>query len=180
MRNVTRLIVLSASMLSGACDAPAINKQPFERAALDEASITLAHLRCHEQELISDTASQSAEQLVTFAASGDCLVCGPHLAGLDTLRQRGQLPYAHLLVIYASEHDEPRLRRTLRAQIDMPPCFDHSGSLWQAVELGKTPVTALLVNGRIVDEDRSALDTDERRANYAERVMARGRAVPGQ
>jgi hypothetical protein len=175
---MTRLVVLSASMLAGACNAPANNEHSVGRASLDEASITLEHLRCGEPELLPETASTPARQLVTFAASGDCLVCGPHLAGLDTLRQRRQLPYAHRLVIYASAHDEPRMRRTLRAQIDAPPCFDHAGSLWQAVELGKTPVTVLLVNGRVMDEDRSALDTDERRASYAARVMARGRAVP--
>lgn len=178
MRRMACLAGLSAAMLAGACEHGAPEELPVSRASLQEASITLEHLPCHAHALASDADRDSTTQLVTFASSGDCLVCGPHLAGLDTLRQRQQLPFMHRLVIYASAHDEPRMRRTLRAQIDAPPCFDHTGSLWESVDLGKTPVTVLLVNGRVVDADRSALDTDAQRANYAARVSARGRAVP--
>lgn len=88
-------------------------------------------------------------QLVTLSTPGDCSTCVPHLAGLDSLAREESGPAANYLLVFAPGRSVPQVANMYASYAARDVCVDTMGNAWDALDVQKTPVTILLVSGRI-------------------------------
>lgn len=156
------LLVLAATTtwsLVGAChradDDMRLAVRPFSRATVAHGlrlgdQLAAKPLDC-EDSFPRTAAAARAFQIITFATMDDCSACLAHLAGLeaagkaDTVVSQNQF-----FVAWAAPAELRQARRAFRSATRRPVCFDVDGSYWSAANLSHTPVTAIIVNGRVL------------------------------
>ncbi len=111
--------------------------------------------------------------LITFVSSGDCLSCGTHAPGLEAVRKSGAIKAEFFTVAYASSQEQPAVLRSLNAMSTNPVCFDAEGFFWRAHDLTRTPVTLLVVAGKIRMVHDKSLDSPEQRRSFIQAVNGR-------
>ena len=112
-------------------------------------------------------------QLITFASAGDCLSCGTHAAGLDSIRLSGVLDADFFTVAYAPQPQQDEIRHALAFRSGNAVCFDPAGKYWSAHDLSRTPVTVLVIHGRIAYVHDKNLDADIARTEFVREVRNR-------
>jgi hypothetical protein len=106
-------------------------------------------------------------QLVTFSTPGDCSTCVPHLRGLADMASAGDGPRDNFIVVYAPGQEIPELTRQYGDVRDV--CVDRAGHAWEALPLERTPVTVLLLSGRVaLVTDRGLLSDSSKAAFLAD------------
>jgi len=99
-------------------------------------------------------------QLVTFATPYDCSSCAPHLAALDSLHAHGELPRNDVIVMWSPGSDLQREVAIVRKRTPRTVCVDPRGTLWDRHDLQHTPITMLLVDGRVTYMNDRMLGSD--------------------
>jgi len=97
-------------------------------------------------------------QLITFSTPYDCSACAPHLAALDSLRRHGLLPQNDVMVIWSPGGNIGREANVVRNKSPRTVCVDQRGALWDRHDLQHTPITVLVVKGRVTYLNDRMLD----------------------
>ena len=115
-------------------------------------------------------------QLVTLSTPGDCSTCVPHLAGLDSLAREPGGPSTNFILAFAPGSSVARVSNMYSNYVGRDVCVDTMGRAWDALDVQKTPVTILLVSGRIAYmTDRGYLARGARERLRMELARAQGR-----
>jgi hypothetical protein len=115
------------------------------------------------QRVVADTTSL---QLVTITSVDDyCAECHRHLLGLDAVARLTQLGDTGFFLTYAPPARQAEIVKAYRAKTSQPVCFDQVGAMWEKYNLRHTPVTLLLLRGRVVYAHDTPLDDSTSRAD---------------
>ena len=106
-------------------------------------------------------ADRGVAQVVTFASLGDCSSCASHMTGVDSIYSRRELKLEMFSVIYGPGAREPDIVRRMAPPQARPACTDQRGVFWEALDLSHTPLTVLLIDGRIAYMHDAPLDSAE-------------------
>jgi hypothetical protein len=115
----------------------------------------------------------TAVQIITFASAGDCLSCGTHAAGLDSIRLSGAVAGDFFTVAYAPQPQQAEVQHALAARSGNAICFDPLGRYWSAHDLSRTPVTVLVIHGHIAYVHDKHLDTEFAKSEFVARVRSK-------
>jgi hypothetical protein len=107
-----------------------------------------------------------ATQLVTFSTAGDCSTCMPHLDGLEQIARAGRGPPDSFILTWAPGQSIAEVGRLYASRPARDVCLDKLGQAWDSLDLQHSPVTVLLISGRVsYMTDRGYL-TDSSRARF--------------
>jgi hypothetical protein len=121
--------------------------------------------------------TSGASQIVTFSSPGDCSICMPHLAGLDSIALAKLGPPDNVLVTYAPGRSPATVARLYGSRMARDVCVDTGGRAWDALHLNKTPVTVLLVSGRVAYLTNADMLSPASRAGFLRQVDRKLRAT---
>ncbi len=119
-------------------------------------------------------------QLITFSTPGDCSTCMPHLAGLDSVAIAGRGPRDNVIVTFSPGQTPASVARLYGRRMARDVCVDTAGFAWDALNIGKTPVTVLLVSGHVALMTNKGLLSDSSRTRFLSEIehRARGTGAP--
>ena len=160
------------------CDAAAArvprprNWQPvtMEHGIKVGAQLSELVLDCGEGEQ-QRVAPRQGVQLVTFATPYDCSSCAPHMSALDSLSARGALPSNDLMVVWAPGAELEREVALVREKTPRKVCVDPRGTLWDRHDLQHTPITMLLVDGRVTYMNDRMLSNDVEHTTFLQDLV---------
>ncbi|MBL0938581.1 MAG: hypothetical protein IBJ03_06790 [Gemmatimonadaceae bacterium] len=135
-----------------------------------DAQIEETSLDCGD-EGTRQLAPRSGVQLITFSTPYDCSACTPHLAALDSLKKQGMLPEGDAMVLWAPGENLDHEVGMVRGKTHRTVCVDQKGMMWDRHDLQHTPVTVLLVDGRVVYMNDRLLDSESQRAAFLQDLM---------
>jgi hypothetical protein len=111
-------------------------------------SVPRAVLHCSD-DTSRTIADSTKDQFVTFMTTADCSECTLHAIGLDSIWSTKQMKIEMLSVAYVHPDEREELLRWVSQRRHRPVCFDTVGTYWDALDLRHTPVSVLLLRGRI-------------------------------
>jgi hypothetical protein len=116
-------------------------------------------------------------QLVTLTTLEDlCSDCHRHLGGLSQAVQalaerRGDLDVEPIFLAAVPSSRQVEAIRAYRNQRGAALCFDESSELWARHHLTHTPVTLLLLDGRVAFAHDAPLDNEQARSAFVQSVV---------
>lgn len=116
-----------------------------------------------------------ATQVITFSTPGDCSTCMPHLAGLDSLAIAGRGPRDNVIVTFSPGQTPASVARLYGGRMARDVCVDTAGFAWDALNIGKTPITVLLVSGRVSFMTNKGLLSDSSRTRFLSEIERHAR-----
>lgn len=119
-------------------------------------------------------------QVVTFSTPGDCSTCMLHLAGLDSVALSGRGPADNVIVTFTPGQSPASVARLYGSRLVRDVCVDTSGFAWDALNMQKTPVTALLISGRVAYVTNGGLLSDSSRTRFLKQLDNASRAAAPQ
>lgn len=122
-------------------------------------SHTLRCLRKSERQL----GSTKSTQLVTFSNPGDCSTCIAHLRSIESIAAATATVGENFIVTWGPGFQYSDLERLYGSSRARDACFDSAGFAWDALHLEHTPVTALLISGRVAFMTDKAYRSDSSR-----------------
>mgnify|MGYP005839504977 CR=1 FL=1 len=124
---------------------------------------------CAQKHAADTTATGAA--LVTIVSAADCYYCRDHLMAFEG-EQHVADALGHHISLYAPPGRVVEATASLLRQARRPLCVDTSGALIRSGAAGTTPVTALVVRGRIVGVWRGGFERPQARQRFWREVNA--------
>jgi hypothetical protein len=122
-------------------------------------------------------------QLITLTTLEDlCSDCHRHLGGLSRAvralaEQRGDLGVEPIFLAAVPSSRQVEAIRAYRDQRGAALCFDEGSELWTRHHLTHTPVTLLLLDGRVAFAHDAPLDDEQARSAFVQSVVV---SIPKQ
>lgn len=114
--------------------------------------------------------AQGATQLVTFSSPGDCSTCMLHLAGMEKIAREGNGPRENFIVSWGPGLTLSDVGRLYSSHPVRDVCTDSGGKAWDALNLEHTPVTVLLISGRVALMTDKGYGSDSSRAHFLDDI----------
>lgn len=111
-------------------------------------------------------AARGATQLVTFSTAGDCSTCMTHLAGMEAIAREGNGPRDNFVVTWSRNQTLPEVARLYASRPVRDVCIDSAGQAWDGLNLQHTPVTILLISGRVAYMTDKGYVSDSSRTHF--------------
>lgn len=111
-------------------------------------------------------AKPGVTQLVTFSTAGDCSTCMSHLSGLEAVSRAGGGPPQNFIVTWSRGQSVPEIARLYSSRPGRDVCLDSLGQAWDSLNIQHTPVTVLLISGRVAFMTDKGLTSDSSRARF--------------